>query len=69
MIKLKSNVKCDGWVTAITPEMDALKSTKCFVDLTHPDRILQVEGDVSEENIKAAFQRAGYSGESIQQKG
>jgi len=66
MIKLKTNVKCGACVAAITPEMDALKSTKWFVDLTSPDRILQVEGNVAEENVKAALQRAGYSGESIQ---
>jgi copper chaperone CopZ len=65
IIKLKTNVKCAACVATITPGMDALKPTSWFVDLTHPDRILQVEGDVSEENVKTALQRAGYSGESI----
>ncbi|WP_158855925.1 heavy-metal-associated domain-containing protein [Lunatibacter salilacus] len=65
MIKLKKNVKCGACVATITPEMDALKATKWSVDLSHPDRILQVEGETTEENVKAALQRAGYSGESI----
>jgi copper chaperone len=65
MIKLKTNVKCGACVAAITPEMDALEASKWSVDLSHPDRILQVEGEATEEKVKAALQRAGYSGESI----
>ena len=65
MIKLKTNVKCGACVAAITPEMDALKAAKWSVDLSSPDRILQVEGEVTEENVKTALSRAGYTGESI----
>lgn len=65
MIKLKTNVKCGACVAAITPEMDALNASKWSVDLSHPDRILQVEGVATEENVKEALKRAGYSGESI----
>lgn len=65
MIKLKTNVKCGACVAAITPDMGALKASKWSVDLTHPDRILQVEGEVTEENVKTALTRAGYNGESI----
>lgn len=69
MIKLKTNIKCGACVAAITPEMDALQAAKWSVDLSHPDRILHVEGEATEENVKAALQRAGYNGESIPQKG
>nr|MBI1231459.1 heavy metal transport/detoxification protein [Cytophagales bacterium] len=68
MIKLKTNVKCGACVAAITPEMDALNASKWTVDLSHPDRILKVEGPVTEEAVKEALQKAGYKGESIPQK-
>jgi copper chaperone len=67
MIKLKTNVKCGACVAAITPEMNALQATNWSVDLSHPDRTLQVEGDVTEEKVKEALQRTGYKGESLGQ--
>lgn len=69
MVKLKTNVKCGACVAAITREMDALQASNWSVDLSHPDRILQVEGEVPEEDVKAALMRAGYKGESIHLKG
>ncbi|AKP50709.1 heavy-metal-associated domain-containing protein [Cyclobacterium amurskyense] len=64
-IKLKTNVKCGACVTAISPAMNGLAASHWEVDLQSPDRILTVEGDVNETEIKAALEKSGYKGESI----
>jgi copper chaperone len=65
--QFKTNVKCGACVAAITPEMEKL-NTKWEVDLTHADRILTVEGEVSEEKVKAALTQAGYQAEALPMK-
>ncbi|MDX5479822.1 heavy metal transport/detoxification protein [Fontibacter flavus] len=64
-IQLKTNVKCGACVAAITPEMDKVAAGSWQVDLTHPDRILTVEGEISEDVIVKALETSGYKGESI----
>lgn len=64
-IQLKTNVKCGACVAAITPEMDKVAVGSWQVDLTHPDRILTVEGEISEDVIVKALETSGYKGESI----
>jgi copper chaperone CopZ len=63
-MKFKTNVKCGGCVAAITPEMDKLSAT-WSVDLSHPDRIMTVAGDVPKEAVLAAMKTAGYQAESL----
>lgn len=65
MIKLKTNVKCSACVATITPSMEKLEASYWEVDLQHPDRILKVKGNVTEEEVKNALKEAGYAGESI----
>ncbi|EKB50083.1 heavy-metal-associated domain-containing protein [Cecembia lonarensis] len=64
-IQFKTNVKCGACVAAITLEMDKVVPNAWKVDLSHPERILTVEGDVEEETIQLALEKAGYKGESI----
>lgn len=64
-IQLKTNVKCGACVAAITTEMDKVAAGSWQVDLTHPDRILTVEGEINEEVIVKALETSGYKGESI----
>lgn len=61
----KTNVKCGACVAAITPEMDKVAPNSWEVDLSHPDRILTVAGEMEEESIKIALEKAGYKGEAI----
>lgn len=63
-MKFKTNVKCGGCVAAITPEMDKL-GTSWSVDLSHPDRIMTVAGDVPKEAVLSAMKTAGYQAESL----
>ena len=64
-IQLKTNVKCGACVAAITPEMDKVAPNSWQVDLSHPDRILTVEGDLSLAAVQKALENAGYKGETI----
>ena len=64
-IKFKTNVKCGACVAAISHEMDKVAKNTWKVDLTHPDRILTVEGEIDAEAIQKALENAGYKGESI----
>jgi len=58
----KTNLKCNGCVSAITPGLENLKTIKHWaVDLENPDKVLEVESpeDISEEVI-ASVKKAGY---------
>lgn len=64
-LQFKTNVKCGACVAAITTEMDKVAEGAWNVDLAHPDRVLMVSGDVSEETIIKALDNSGYKGERI----
>jgi hypothetical protein len=44
--------------------MDKLGTT-WSVDLSHPDRIMTVEGNVPEEAVRSAMKTAGYKAEKV----
>ncbi|WP_291782556.1 heavy metal transport/detoxification protein [Cecembia sp.] len=64
-VQLKTNVKCGACVAAITPEMDKIAANAWEVDLTHPDRVLTVDGSVATDIIQKALENAGYKGETL----
>ncbi len=65
-MKFKTNIKCNGCVQNIRPYIEGIREIKSWeVDLYSPDRILTVEGEVSEEKIVKALQAAGYRAEKI----
>ncbi|MFD2035843.1 heavy-metal-associated domain-containing protein [Belliella marina] len=63
--QFKTNVKCGACVASITPEMEKIGNASWKVDLAHPDRILTVEGDISESDIFKALEKSGYKAEKI----
>lgn len=65
MKKFKTNVKCGACVAAITPEMNKLENADWKVDLSHPDRIMAVEGDATPKQVIEALEKAGYKAEEI----
>lgn len=68
-IKFKTNLKCNGCISAITPAMNSIKGIiRWNVDLTTPDRLLIVEceDDVSAD-VLAAINKAGYKIEKVAQ--
>ncbi|MHC1706477.1 MAG: heavy-metal-associated domain-containing protein [Bacteroidales bacterium] len=64
-LKFRTNVKCQGCRTAITPFLDKEPSISSWkVDIFDPDRILTVEGEnVDPAIIIGLLHQAGYQGE------
>lgn len=66
MRRFKTNIKCGGCIQTVKPYLDGLKEIKSWqVDLSSPDRILSVEGDIEEDKVIQAIQAAGYRAEII----
>ena len=65
-IKFKTNIKCSGCLTTVTPYLNDLAGEgKWNVDLDNPQKILTVEGDLSENEISMAVQKSGFMAEKI----
>lgn len=66
-LRFKSTIKCTGCINTVRPELDNLKGlTHWEVDLSHPDRILTVEGtDVQPQQVVESLQAVGYKAELL----
>ncbi len=66
-IRLKTNIKCDGCVAKITPELNkAAGENNWKVDTQNPDKILNVSAEnVNENEVIKAVERAGFNAEKI----
>jgi copper chaperone CopZ len=66
-MKFKTNLKCDGCVRAIRPNLDNIKEIREWsVDLKSPGRILTIKGDgLDASKIISALKAAGYIAERI----
>ena len=65
-MKIKTNAKCQGCVTAIGLKLNKIiKPEEWTVDLKSPDRELIVTADVPAALILAAIEEAGFKGELI----
>lgn len=66
-IQLKTNINCGGCVSTVTPFLDGADGIQEWsVDTTNSDKILTVEAKgLSEKEIIAIVQKAGYKAESI----
>ena len=64
-LKFKTNVKCNGCKSAITPFLDNEASIQDWrIDIFDPERILTVEGEeVTAEIVINLLQKAGYKAE------
>ncbi|MFH1120162.1 MAG: hypothetical protein V1775_10070 [Bacteroidota bacterium] len=63
VIKFKTNLKCNGCISAVTPFLDAVEGLGSWeVDLTTPDRVMnaKVDSEGSIASIITAFENAGY---------
>ncbi len=62
-LKFKTNIKCMGCVSTVTPFLEKLSGIeKWEVDLHNADRILTVEStDVSTAEVESAIREAGYN--------
>lgn len=65
-LKFKTNIKCAGCITTVTPYLNETAGEGNWqVDLTSPERILTIDGDANQEIIKEAMKKAGYNAEKI----
>lgn len=65
-IKFKTNIKCTGCLSTVAPGLNDLAGEgNWHVDLDNPQKILTVEGDLSENEISAAIQKSGFVAEKI----
>ncbi len=66
-LKFTTNLKCQGCLAAVTPYLDQLEGVvRWNVDLTHPLRILIVEGSgISPGQVTAALSKAGYQANPV----
>jgi len=67
-LKFKTNIKCSGCVATATPFLNEVAGRDGWeVDLQSPEKTLVVasEKSVSEADIIAAMQKAGYKAEGI----
>lgn len=62
-LQFKTNIKCGGCVTAVTPILNNTAGIESWqVDTENPDKILTVSTDsLSEKEVVAAVEKAGYT--------
>lgn len=66
-LKFKTNIKCSGCVAKVTPHLDEAKGIESWnVDIYNPSKPLTVVTEnLSEEEVKAIVQKAGFNAETI----
>jgi copper chaperone len=67
-LKFKTNIKCGGCITTVTPHLDALPGLEHWaVDTNVPDKILTVTGSTASltRDIEETLKKAGYQAELI----
>ncbi len=67
-LQFKTNIKCSGCVAKVSPHLDAAEGIQEWnVDIYNPSKPLTVEAEgLSEEEVKAIIERAGFSAEPTQ---
>ncbi|MFB9865305.1 hypothetical protein EFA69_01560 [Rufibacter immobilis] len=67
-LKFKTNIKCGGCISAVTPTLNATEGIQNWgVDTNNPDKILTVEGDISAQQVVEAVSKAGYNATPVQE--
>ncbi len=66
-LKFKTNIKCEGCITTVTPFLNQLKGIESWkADVQSPDKILTVQATgVSGSEVVLALKKAGYKAETI----
>jgi copper chaperone len=67
-VKFKTNIKCGGCITTVTPHLNALPGLEHWtVDTNVPDKILTVAGSTASltQEVIETLKKAGYQAELI----
>jgi copper chaperone len=63
-LQFKTNINCGGCIKAVTPTLNGEKAiTSWQVDTANPNKVLTVTGDITEEQILALVEDAGFKAE------
>lgn len=65
-MKFKTNAKCGGCVSAIGAKLnEVIKENEWSIDLSSPEKILEVTVDVPAKTVLDAVSSAGFKAEQI----
>ena len=60
-LKFKTNINCMGCVAKFTPHIENAEGIQAWaVDTTTPDKVLTIEGDLTESEALALVKKAGF---------
>jgi len=66
-IKFKTNINCNNCLSKVQPVLDGEVNIKSWnVDLTHDDRILTVDTDMTPDQVKTAVAKVGYIADLVE---
>ena len=68
LLKFKTNIKCGGCISTVTPFLDSEKSIQEWqVDTGSADKILTISGhEVDPQKVKNIVQQAGFKADLVQ---
>jgi copper chaperone len=67
-LKFKTNMKCDGCVSTVTPYLNKLIDVESWqADLANPEKILTVNGKdgIRSQEVISALEQAGFKAEEV----
>ena len=65
-LKFKTTIKCEGCVAKVTsPLNETVGQGNWEVDLKDPQKILTIKTDVTEDTIKDALSKVGYTASKV----
>ncbi len=60
-LKFKTNINCRGCVAKFTPHIENAEGVQAWaVDTTTPDKVLTIEGELSEQEAVELVKKAGF---------
>ncbi|MGB3618669.1 MAG: heavy-metal-associated domain-containing protein [Catalinimonas sp.] len=60
-LRYKTNINCGGCVATVTPYLNDAPGVEAWrVDTAHADKLLTVEGDFSDEEVRKRVEEAGF---------
>ncbi|MBD2717223.1 heavy-metal-associated domain-containing protein [Hymenobacter sp. ISL-91] len=63
-LQFNTNINCGGCIKAVTPTLNGEKAIASWqVDTANPNKVLTVTGDVTEEQVLALVEDAGFKAE------
>lgn len=65
-LQFNTNINCGSCIRAVTPTLNGEKAIASWqVDTANPNKVLTVTGDVTEEQVLALVEDAGFKAEKV----